>query len=82
MQWSPEEKKDSIELGGPVKRVVPRGLLLVDSDKPVPERDPNMIECGKCHKVIYTITAAFDSNAFQEARKEHYLASPECEERE
>jgi hypothetical protein len=80
MLWRPEEKKELIELGGPMKRMAPRGLLLVNPDKRVSEQDPNLIECGKCHKVIYRADKKFDSDAFQEARKEHYSASPECKE--
>ena len=82
MNWRPEEKKDLIEVGGPVKRMVPRGMLLVNPDKRLSEQDPNMIECGKCHKVIYRVEKTFDSTAFQEARKLHYSTSPECQERE
>ena len=81
MRWRPEAKKDSIELGGPVKRMAPRGLLLVNPDKRESERDPSLIECGKCHKVIYKADKGFNVNDFQEARKEHYLISPECEDR-
>jgi hypothetical protein len=81
MSWQPEEKRDLIEVGGPVKRVAPRGLLLVNPDKRASESDPSMIECGKCHKVIYKADKGFDVNAFHQARKGHYSASPECEER-
>ena len=80
MQWRTEERKDSIELGGPVKRMVPRGMLLMNPDKRPSETDPSIIECGRCHKVIYRTDRGFDTSAFQEARKAHYLTSPECEE--
>ena len=81
MRWRPEEKKDLVEVGGPVKRIAPRGLLLVNSDRRPSDEDPRIIECGRCHKVIYTADKGFDVEAFYEARKQHYSSSPECEER-
>ena len=82
MTWRPEEKKDLVEVGGPVKRMTPRGMLLMNPDKRPSEQDPNMIECGKCHEVIYRVDKSFDSAAFQEARKLHYSTSPKCQERD
>jgi hypothetical protein len=79
MHWRPEERKDLIEVGGPIKRMTPRGLLLVDPDKRPSQRDPSIIECGKCHEIIYRTDKGFDANAFQAARKAHYSTSPDCE---
>jgi hypothetical protein len=62
-----------------MKRIAPKGLLLVNPDKQDPMQDPNSIECGSCHTVIYKADKGFDAKAFEEAKKNHYSASPACE---
>jgi hypothetical protein len=76
--WRPAAKKDTIELAGPIKRMAPRGLLLASPNQQAPVQDPKTVECGKCHKVIYTAKNGFDSAAFQAAKADHYSASPSC----
>jgi len=68
-----------MELSGPLKRVVPRGLLLANPGKQAPIQDSKSIECGKCHALIYTASNEFDPKAFQEAKRMHYAISPACE---
>ena len=76
-------KRDISELAGPMKRLAPRGLLLARPGKQAPVQDPGSgIECGTCHAVIYTAEGGFDRDAFEAARKKHYVISPECESRE
>jgi hypothetical protein len=77
--WKPAPKKDLAELSGPLKRVVPKGLLLANPGKQAPTQDSKSIECGKCHALIYTANEKFDLKAFQEAKKIHYAISPACE---
>ena len=72
-------RKDLIELGGPIKRIAPKGLLLAGAGKQTPIQDPSNIECGSCHMVIYRADKGFDTKAFQEAKKNHYSVSPACE---
>jgi hypothetical protein len=80
MLWRPEQKKDLVEVGGPMKRVRPRGLVLVAPENRSSDEDSSIIECGRCHKVIYRADEGFDSDAFQQAKKAHYSNSPECEQ--
>jgi hypothetical protein len=49
--------------------------------KQAPDQDSKSIECGVCHSVIYKAEDVFDKEAFQEARRKHYSASPACEEK-
>jgi hypothetical protein len=70
-----------VELSGPLKQVVPKGLLLANPGKQAPIQDSKSIECGKCHAVIYTADEKFDPKAFQEAKRTHYVISPTCEEK-
>ena len=79
MLWKPAPKKELIELSGPLKRIVPEGLLLANPGKQAPIQDSNSIECGKCHAPIYTANKEFDLKAFQEAKRIHYANSPACE---
>jgi ribosomal protein S27AE len=79
--WRPSPKKDPKELGGPIKRIAPRGLLLANWEKEAPIQDPRSIECGKCHAVIYRAEKGFDAKTFEEARKKHFSNSPGCDER-
>jgi hypothetical protein len=67
-----------MELSGPLKRIAPKGFLLANPGKQAPIQDPNGIECGECHVVIYEADKEFDAKAFQEARKRHYSISPAC----
>ena len=69
-----------IELGGPIKRIAPKGLLLAGAGKQAPIEDPSGIECGSCHMVIYKADKGFDAKAFEEAKKNHYSAYPACED--
>lgn len=69
-----------MELSGPLRRIVPKGLLLAKLGKQAPIQDLNSIECGKCHMVIYRADTGFDAKAFQEARNKHYSISPACED--
>lgn len=78
-EWRPTPRKDSVQLGGPIKRIAPKGLLLAGAGKQAPALDPSGIECGICHNVIYKADKGFDAKAFQEAKKTHYAASPACE---
>jgi hypothetical protein len=68
-----------IELGGPIKRIAPKGLVLAGAEKQTSTQDPSSIECGSCHVVIYRADKGFDAKAFQEAKKNHYSTSPACE---
>jgi len=77
--WRPAPKKDLVELGGPIKRIAPKGLLLAGAGKQVPVQDPSGIECGSCHVVIYKADKGFDEKTFQEAKKNHYSVSPAFE---
>jgi hypothetical protein len=77
--WRPAPRKDLIELGGPIKRIAPKGLLLAGAGNQAPIQDPSSIECGSCHMVIYRADKGFDAKEFQEAKKNHYSASPACE---
>ncbi len=76
--WKPAPKKDSTELSGPMKQIAPRGLLLANPGKQAPIEEPDAIECGKCHAVIYRTDKGFDVKALEEARNIHYSVSPAC----
>jgi len=78
--WKPAPKRDLVELSGPLKRITLKGLILAKPGKQAPTQDPNSIECGKCHMVIYRADKAFDSKAFEEAKRNHYSVSPACQE--
>lgn len=77
--WRPALRKELIELGGPIKRIAPKGLLLAAAGKQAPIQDPSSIECGSCHRVIYRPDKEFDATAFEKAKKNHYSAYPPCE---
>jgi hypothetical protein len=79
MSWRPVARKDLRELSAPIRRIVPRGLILTDPERNRPIQGSGWIECGKCHKVIYKADKGFDEAVFKEARKKHYSASPACE---
>jgi hypothetical protein len=82
MRWRPTAKTDIHELAGPMKRMVPRGLLLAKPGKQAPVPDLGAIECGTCHVVIYRAEGVFDAEDFEAARKKHYSVSPTCESHE
>lgn len=77
-RWRPEADKESSELGGPMRRIVPRGLLLAAPAKQAPIPESGEIECGSCHGVIYKPDNGFDAREFQEAKEKHYSLSPAC----
>jgi hypothetical protein len=79
MLWKPVPERDISELAGPTKRMAPRGLLLAKQGRQAPVQDSGGIECGNCHMVIYKADGVFDAEAFQAARRKHYLVSPACE---
>jgi len=79
MRWRPAEKKDLRELGGPIKRITPRGLSLAAAREQAPAQESSGIECGTCHMVIYKPDGVFDPEAFREAKDRHYSSSPACE---
>jgi hypothetical protein len=64
-----------------MKRIVPKGFLLARPGKQAPVQDSKNIECGTCHTVIYRIEGAFNPEAFEAAKKEHYSVSPQCKPR-
>ena len=76
--WKPAPKKDLSELSGPMKRIAPRGLVLAVSGKQAPIQDPNAIECGNCHVVIYRSDRGYDAKELEKARERHYATSPAC----
>jgi len=78
MRWRPVTKPDIRELGGPMKRLTPKGFLLANPGKQVPDVESEGVECGVCHVVIYRSEGSFDTQAFLAARKKHYEASPGC----
>jgi hypothetical protein len=82
MRWKPVPERNVNELGGPMKRMVPRGLILGKPGRQAPVQDSGGIECGTCHMVIYKVDGVFDAEAFQAARRKHYSVSPACEGRE
>jgi len=77
MRWRPIPTKDPTEISGPMKRIVPKGLLLAHAGKQT-ATSSNDIECGQCHAVIYRPEKKFDETAFQAAMKAHYSISPKC----
>jgi hypothetical protein len=81
VRWRPAAKKDLRELGGPIKRIAPRGLTLSAARDQAGTRDSSGIECGTCHMVIYRPDGVFDPEAFREAKGRHYSSSPACEAR-
>jgi len=82
MRWKPLPKRDISEVGGPMKRMAPRGLLLANPGKQAPAQDSaNGVECGTCHTIVYKAEGVFDKEAFNAARKKHYSVSPGCESR-
>ena len=82
MLWKHVPKKELTELSRPLKQIAPKGLLLANPGKQAPIQDSSIIECGKCHMVIYKADKEFDAKAFQEARKMHYSFYPACEGQE
>jgi hypothetical protein len=65
-------------MAGPMKQVDPKGFVLAHPGKQTPMPDSNVIECGKCHNVIYRPEKEFDVTVFRTAIKAHYSISPEC----
>jgi hypothetical protein len=77
MSWNPGRAKEPNDVSGPVKRIVPKGLLLANPGKQAPAPDSN-VECGKCHMIVYSPDRKFDAKALQLAMKAHYSTSPQC----
>jgi len=77
MRWRLYPRVESREIAGQTKHLNPKGLLLANPGKQLPNIDSEGIECGKCHAIVYS-EREFDMAAFKAALKGHYATSPDC----